>query len=190
MARDGNAKIKAGIGGHHRGYKGRTDDWLTPPSVIEALGAFDLDPCCPPGMPWVNATTQYTVEQDGRMRDWQGRVWLNPPYGPETAYWLERLAGHGDGIALIFARTETAMFQSFAWSKASGLLFLAGRLNFYHPDGTRSKFNAGAPSVLIAYGEANARALQESGIPGAYVAGVQMISSRPRGPEPLGQGEY
>lgn len=30
--------------------------WLTPPHIIEALGPFDLDPCCPPTMPWRTAT--------------------------------------------------------------------------------------------------------------------------------------
>lgn len=32
--------------------------WLTPPEIINALGPFDLDPCCPPPptMPWRTAT--------------------------------------------------------------------------------------------------------------------------------------
>ena len=24
-----------------------TDIWLTPPDIINSLGTFDLDPCCP-----------------------------------------------------------------------------------------------------------------------------------------------
>jgi hypothetical protein len=36
-----------GIGGHHRPYRGQTDEWLTPPEIIAALGQFDLDPCSP-----------------------------------------------------------------------------------------------------------------------------------------------
>ena len=29
--------------------------WLTPRHVIDALGHFDTDPCCPPEMPWRTA---------------------------------------------------------------------------------------------------------------------------------------
>jgi len=34
-----------------------TDVWLTPPAIIEALGEFDLDPCCPNNLPWATAKT-------------------------------------------------------------------------------------------------------------------------------------
>ena len=32
-----------------------TNTWLTPLSLIQSLGDFDLDPCCPPVMPWQTA---------------------------------------------------------------------------------------------------------------------------------------
>lgn len=115
------------------------------------------------------AARHYSVEQDGLAQEWTGRVWCNPPYGLEAARWLARLADHGDGIALIFARTETAMFFDYVWERATACLFLRGRLHFHHVDGTRAAANAGAPSVLVAYGTSNARALQESGLPGQWV---------------------
>lgn len=77
-----------GIGGHHRGHHGRTDEWLTPPSIIKALGPFDLDPCSPITPPWVIATNTYTVRDDGLAKRWAGRIFLNPPYGPLTGKWL------------------------------------------------------------------------------------------------------
>jgi hypothetical protein len=92
---------------------------------------------------------------------------MNPPYGKQAATWLERLAKHGDGIALVFARTETRMFFDHVWPHADALLFIEGRLHFHHPDGTRAKANSGAPSVLVAYGKRNAIKLAKSGIPGA-----------------------
>ena len=32
-----------GIGGHQRAFEGKTDEWLTPPKIIQSLGEFDLD---------------------------------------------------------------------------------------------------------------------------------------------------
>jgi hypothetical protein len=145
------------------------DEWLTPPDIVRRLGAFDLDPCSPVSRPWDTAATHMTIHDDGLANEWHGRVWLNPPYGRETGKWLARLADHGNGIALIFARTETEMFFSEVWEKADALLFLRGRLHFHHVDGRRAAANAGAPSVLIAYGANNAGALQASGIAGQFI---------------------
>ena len=158
------------IGGHHSHAMGK-DEWLTPPEVLHALGAFDLDPCSPIHRPWPTAAQHYTVLDDGLKREWQGRVWCNPPYGKEAAAWLARCADHGNAMALIFARTETAMFCEQVWGKADGILFIAGRLHFHHVDGKRAAANSGAPSVLVAYGKQNARILQRCGIAGAYVPG-------------------
>ena len=105
-----NNPITKGIGGHQRAYEGRTDEWLTPPEILKAIGEFDLDPCSPINRPWNTAKKHYTVEDNGLIQEWIGRVFLNPPYGPETGKWLQKLAEHGNGIALIFARTETDMF--------------------------------------------------------------------------------
>jgi hypothetical protein len=98
---------------------------------------------------------------------------MNPPYGDEINPWLEKTAKHGNGTALIFARTETANWELFVWPKASAILFLYGRLYFYLPDGTRAHGNAGGPSALIAYGERDAAILRESGINGAFVENIR-----------------
>jgi len=159
-----------GIGGHHRGHRGRTDEWLTPPEIIRALGPFDLDPCAPVDRPWDTAARHYTIHDDGLLQPWSGRVWCNPPYGPELGRWLRKLSEHGDGIALVFARTETRAFHRWVWPKAHGMMFLVGRLNFYNVKGERAAANAGGPSVLIAYGIFNAARLQHSKINGHYMA--------------------
>lgn len=155
------------IGGHHSPAMGK-DEWLTPPEIIRALGPFELDPCAPVKRPWDMAANHYTILDNGLARPWEGRVWLNPPYGQETGKWLDRLADHGDGIALIFARTETEMFVRSVWNRADAVLFIAGRLHFHHVDGTRAKANSGAPSVLVAYGAGNVNALGKCSIPGAF----------------------
>lgn len=157
-----------GISGHHRTI-GASDEWLTPPRILLALGKFDLDPCAPVVWPWDTAAAHYTIRDNGMMQPWHGRVWLNPPYGPQTGRWLAKLAEHDNGIALIFARTETAFFHDHGWDRADAMLFLRGRIHFHYVDGTRASANAGAPSVLIAYGETNVGALRDSGIVGKFI---------------------
>jgi hypothetical protein len=144
-----------GIGGHHAPSRGEKDVWLTPPELIAALGPFDLDPCAPVDRPWDTATRHLTVDDDGLVTPWPADafVWCNPPYGPETWAWLDLLAAHpAGGIALVFARTETAGFFASVWAKATSILFIEGRLYFHHADGRRAAANAGGPSCLIAYG--------------------------------------
>lgn len=146
-----------------------THDWLTPPEILAPLGEFDLDPCASEFQPWRTAKQQLTIRDDGLAHEWAGRVWCNPPYGPHAAEWLARCAAHGDAIALVFARTETASFHEHVWPKADALLFLRGRIKFHLPGGRRAVSNAGAPSVLVAFGKANADVLASCGLAGAFV---------------------
>ncbi len=144
------------------------EDWLTPPHVLRALGAFDLDPCSPIGRPWDTASEHYTLMDNGLNKQWRGRIWLNPPYGNQTEQWIKRLADHGNGIALIFARTETASFHPWVWEYADAIMFLRGRLRFWTKEG-REGGTAGAPSVLVAYGADNAQCLAGCGLDGRLV---------------------
>lgn len=153
--------------GSHQSARMKNDEWLTPPEIIHALGLFNLDPCAPVVRPWDTADIHYSNR--GLEQPWAGRVWCNPPYGLEASKWLDKLADHGDGIALIFARTETRMFFEHVWNKADAILFFEGRLFFHHVDGIKSSANAGAPSCLVAYGRNNVLALENSGIKGKII---------------------
>lgn len=163
------------MGGHQSAKMGK-DEWLTPPEIIRALGEFDLDPCAPIKRPWDTAKRHYTIEDNGLEQFWDGRVWLNPPYGIHAKPWLNLLAEHDHGTALIFARTETKMFFSEVWRKADAVLFIRGRLYFHHVDGTKATANSGAPSVLLAYGERDVAALKDSRIPGALITDWGIVS--------------
>jgi hypothetical protein len=162
------------IGGH-QSAAAATTTWLTPPHIQPALGgwqAFDLDPCAAPApRPWPTALRMNAeADGDGLTLQWDGRVWLNPPYtSSEIGDWLARLADHGRGTALIFARTETAAFHAQVWDRASGLLFLSGRLHFHDAAGVRAGANAGAPSVLCAYGPDDMDRLAAADLTGAFV---------------------
>lgn len=153
--------------GSHQSANAKSHIWLTPPDLLAKIGPFDLDPCAAPSpRPWPTAAEHYEAPgQDGLSLPWTGRVWLNPPYSIYATKWLRRLTVHNRGTALIFARTETKMFD-LVWDFASAILFLRGRLHFHHQDGRRALANAGAPSVLIAYGMEDAERLIASGVDG------------------------
>ncbi len=148
--------MRKGIGGHHRPHNGVSHEWFTPPEILQALGPFDDDPCQP-------------GSTDGLVRAWHGFVWLNPPYGPHVGKWLLRLADHHNGIAIVFARTETQWFFDHVWESANGLLFLKGRIHFYR-NGQRAKHNSGGPSVLVGYGKCAVNRLTNCQLPGYYIA--------------------
>jgi hypothetical protein len=148
----------------------RQTRWLTPPHIVEALGVFDLDPCGAPGHALAGHTYLLENGDDGLRDQWFGRVWVNPPYGKEMEPFLARLAEYGRGTALIFARTETAVFHRYVWEAADGILFLKGRLNFLDANGQRAKANAGAPSCLVAYGSEDAELLRTCALAGRYVS--------------------
>ncbi len=144
------------------------DEWLTDPAIIKALGQFDLDPCSPINRPWPTANNHFTVADNGLTKQWEGRVWMNPPYS-DIDTWMKKMVYHGNGIALTFARTDTNMFYKYAWEKADSILFILQRLKFYNVDGSPAKFTAGAPSCLISYGKHNLEALEDCGIPGKHI---------------------
>ena len=143
-------------------------EWLTPPELVKKLGTFDLDPCSPINAPFLHANNNFTIEDDGLNKEWLGRVYCNPPYGKEMHFWLSKLKKHGNGIALIFARTETKCFFENVWYDADAVLFVKGRIRFYHVSGIQGG-TPGAPSVFVAYGKENAKAFKESGIEGRYL---------------------
>lgn len=143
--------------------------WLTPKHIIDALGHFDTDPCCPDNMPWRTADTMLTKADDGTTTPWHGRVWLNPPYGRDAYPFLQRMTMHnGGGIALIFVRTDTKQWHEWVFPFAHSVLFLQGRLRFCHADGTLGQ-SCPTPSALVSYSEYDTEMLAKSGIKGTII---------------------
>lgn len=154
---------------HQQPNQGQTNIWLTPKYIIDALGPFDLDPCAAPEpRPWETAASYFTEKEDGLTQKWEGIVWMNPPYGSNTRHWLKKLAEHGNGFALIFARTETLWFQESSFL-AKGALFIDNRIKFCREDGVEAPGNAGAPSVILAFGDEAYKRLSESSLRGILV---------------------
>ena len=154
-------------------------EWLTPKYITDALGEFDLDPCSPAERrPWDTAQTHWGIESehpvDGLSAEWFGRVWCNPPYGKETFKWMNKLAKHGSGIALIFARTETIGFHEEIWQKAHSLMFFKGRLKFCKVDGTMGDV-ANAPSVLVSYSDYDTEVIKQALVSGKLKGKLVLI---------------
>lgn len=147
-----------------------SDDWYTPPYIFEALSmTFNLDPCAPPGgVPWIPALHSYSIEDDGLSQEWHGRVWLNPPYSKPWP-WVERLAQHGNGVALIPADTANKGFQRWA-TTADAHCFLRDRVTFVRM-GNDNKTSARFPSVLCGWGVEPALAVRHSGLGWVVVSG-------------------
>ncbi len=137
--------------GSHQTTIGKSQTYITPQLILDALGPFDLDPCAAYPRPWDCAVVNWS--RAGLGCAWFGKVWLNPPFDRRgVGAWLARMAEHDNGIALVHARTETAWFQHI-WRGASALLFLADRIHFHDEQGRRYSANSGAPVALAAFGD-------------------------------------
>lgn len=166
--------------GSHQTTIGKSQVAITPRWILDPLGAFDLDPCGNDPRPWDCAATTYTEADDGLVRDWFGRVWLNPPFDRRiVGTFIDRMARHGCGVLLTHARTDTEWWLPVR-HHAHALLFLAGRVIFHQPNGDlirisdpKSKHfgkpaNSGAPVVLAAFGADDADVLALCGLAGMF----------------------
>lgn len=145
------------------------NEWRTPPYLLDRLGEFDLDPCSPVNRPWDTARHHYTVGDDGLRQPWFGRVFCNPPYDtPLIVRFIRKCVEHRNAIALTFARTDTRLFHELIFPYADTILFIRGRLRFYHVTGEQGG-TAGAPSCLISFNKENTAVLETCGIEGKLV---------------------
>lgn len=147
-----------------------SDEWYTPKDFLCKLGEFDCDPCAAPAdvRPFQTAPICWTKADDGLHKAWQGVVWCNPPYSmPLLRQFIEHMALHNNGIALVVNRTDNLLFQEVIFPKAKSMLFMRHRIKFIAADGKQKSPKYG--SVLIAFGDECDRRLRNCGIEGKYV---------------------
>lgn len=118
-------------------FSSDSNEWYTPSHIVELVqqlfGEITLDPCSNSGDPNIPSLNHYTKEVNGLERDWFGKVYMNPPYGSEIKFWVEKLLSeHNKGnvyeaIALVPARTDTIWFHSL---REYPRCFIKGRLSF------------------------------------------------------------
>ena len=101
-----------------------SDEWYTPRWIIDELGPFDTDPCAAPAdvRPFQIAPKCFTKEDDGLSPEslWAGVVFMNPPYSREPLRrFCEKMAQHGNGIALLMNRQDNLLWQEVIFPTAA-----------------------------------------------------------------------
>ena len=131
-------------------FSSKTDLWYTPQDFYDKLDAefcFELDVCATDDNH--KCAKYFTKETDGLSQDWQGVVWMNPPYGREIKAWMEKayrscVENRATVVCLVPSRTDTAWFQDFAMK--GEVRFIRGRLKF-----GGSKNSAPFPSAVVVF---------------------------------------
>ena len=143
---------------------GKNDECYTPPEIFESLNiTFDLDVAAPlNGISWIPAKRYLTIEDDGLISKWEGRVWMNPPFS-SMSKWAPRFQKHANGIALVPTSNGKWMRELFEDSAASWLML--NKIKFVKPDGTRYKTYLPTVTYLVGYGEECREALSRLGNP-------------------------
>lgn len=92
-------------------------------------------------------------EQDAFKVDWNGRCWMNPPYGREIGKWMERAfrqAAYNPRCEIICclvpSRTDTVWWHQWVMQRAYQVRFIKGRLVF-----DEEPASAPFPSALVIY---------------------------------------
>ena len=118
------------------------DEWWTPVEYVAAartvMGGIDCDPASSvEANERIGAEIYYSVADNGLEKHWQGRVWLNPPYGMKGPLFVTKLLSHfetGDvtqAILLLNSNpTETKWFGPL-WDHS--LCFTDHRIKFVSP---------------------------------------------------------
>lgn len=147
----------------------RTDEWYTPKWLLDILGDFDLDPCAPVHREYDFAKHHYTKLDDGLSKEWFGRVWCNPPYNSKLlSPFMEKMAEHANGIALLFNRMDNSLWHDVIFPYADSIFILKGRLKFCRY-GIETNHSAGCGSILIAWDKYNDKILKSLTIKGKYI---------------------
>jgi phage N-6-adenine-methyltransferase len=135
-------------------FSSKSEEWNTPPAIVNrtksVLGTIELDPCWNSESP-VRADRVYTKQDDGLVHPWEGKIYMNPPYGREVVKWVDKLLAEyraqrtTEAVVLIPARTDTKWFHKF---RDFPVCCIKGRLRF-----SESKNAATFPSAVIYLGD-------------------------------------
>ena len=141
-----------------------TTEWFTPPEIFEAMETeFDLDVCSPGAeiVPWIPAAQHLTRADNGLATDWNGFVWMNPPYGLRNGIleWIERFVEHASGVGILPDSASTTWWHTAACS-ADAIMFVRPKIHFLpkRKDGRTNSLG----STLVAIGERGVQALRNA----------------------------
>ena len=120
-----------------------TEEWYTPTDVIDrvhaVLGEIDLDPASNPvANEIVKAKRIYTKDDDGLAHDWNGKVFLNPPFGSDkVSKFVDKLTGEyqSGNISEAILLTESLSLPNWfsrAIDVCDAMFFTADRLYYWN----------------------------------------------------------
>lgn len=144
----------------HENCIGESDEWYTPQEIFDAMNVtFDLDPCSDGDDSIVPANKKYTKADDGLSKEWDGFVFMNPPFGGRNGHvpWVRNFLKHNNGVAIVRAYTSAGWFHDYA-TGVDAVLFPRGKTKFVRPDGSIGK-SPGHGIVLLALGDQAVNAL-------------------------------
>lgn len=133
----------------HVAHNSGNNEWYTPADYIEAartaMGSIDTDPASSViANERVQASTFFTIDDDGLCQKWQGNIWMNPPYAqPLISQFAEALVSKwasGEikaACVLVNNATDTGWFKGMA-EASSAICFTKGRVRFIDPQGKPS----------------------------------------------------
>ena len=132
------------------------NDWETPQDFFNELHKeFDFTLDAAASHENAKLDNYYTVEENGLEHNWEGRVFVNPPYGSEIKHWVEKaykesLEPYNECVVMLIpSRTDTRYWHDYIFNKATDIRFLKGRLKF-ELNG-QAKQSAPFPSAVIVY---------------------------------------
>jgi len=117
-------------------FSSADETWATPQNLFDRLDAefqFNLDPCALPKS--AKCARYFTPDDDGLSQPWEGRVFMNPPYGRSIGLWTRRAvqmvrAGVSEVVVgLVPARTDTRWWNRDVL-EAREIRFIEGRVRF------------------------------------------------------------
>lgn len=141
------------------------DEWYTPTEIVQAardvLGEIDLDPASNPhAQKVVRAAKYFTKQDDALTKEWNGRVFCNPPYSTTL---VQRFTDHllhevdakrvKAAIYLVNNCTDTGWFHALA--ERFPFCLTKGRLAFYNRHGAKQAARQG--QTIFYVGGARAR---------------------------------
>jgi ParB family chromosome partitioning protein len=130
----------------HVAHNSGENEWYTPPEYIAAahlvLGDIDLDPASSPvANEIVQAKRIFTRQENGLTQEWQGKIWMNPPYEVKLIdqfcdkLHTSVLEGRvSEAIVLVNNATETRWFHTLI-NIAAAVVFPTSRIKFHSPTG-------------------------------------------------------
>lgn len=126
-------------------------EWATPWDLFNHLDSefhFTLDVCASEGLQ--KCDRYFTPDIDGLSQSWDNEIcWMNPPYGSEIKYWVEKASKQRGGIvvALLPNRSDTKWYKEFVEPHASEIRLIAGRVKFGN-----AQSGAPFPSMVAIWG--------------------------------------